>query len=166
MHSCYQLLFLIMPLWTGHHFKEHNSLNWNTCKRNSQENRRTLLLNVISSTEVQYHEFVKLRKSIWTLSLSLLHTHAHAHISTQKGSPLAPKPELVPDTVGHSGKRVIWTIKSSLTEEEGGRYTRKVTGHWRHILVISHTLKLSRPFVQSITGFGTTGEKLFVWDNS
>lgn len=48
--------------------KKQNSLNWNTCKRNSEENRRTLLLNVISPTEVQYCEFVKLTKSIWSLS--------------------------------------------------------------------------------------------------
>lgn len=157
MHSCHQLLFFNTPLWTGHHFKQHSSLNWNTCKRNSKENRRTILH--ISSTEVQYHEFVKLRKSIWTHFLS------HIHISTQKCSPLAPKSALMPDTVGHSGKRVIWTIKSSLTEQVRGRgrYTGKVTGHWREVLSY-HTLELYRPFVQSIRGFKTPGRKLLVWD--
>lgn len=113
-----------------------------------------------------YREFVKIRKSIFhSASLSQVSlTHTFNTFPHKRAAHLFPSWSLCLTLWGIHGKRVIWTIKSSLTEQVGGRYASKVTGHWRLGHIISpgavHAICTINNNIQNHSG------KLLVWDSS
>lgn len=113
-----------------------------------------------------YNEFVKLRKSIFdSASLSQVSlTHTFNTFPHKRAAHLFPSWSSCLTLWGIHGKRVIWTIKSSLTEQVGGRYASKVTGHWRPGHIISpgavHAICTINNNIQNHRG------KPLVWDSS